>query len=270
MAGYINILEQLMCLEEFMKTSREKGIRRADLPAIKYYPCVLLDTIKQVVNRQTGDGFDTIKFHLIVHMVSLDIYRYASPANISGSAGECQFKDNFKLCASTSQLRDLKFDEQLYNRRHQHLFIIRCAQRVKRADALAQHILFDNSSGTKGTATSQNDFTSELFKRVTNNLPDKERDIAATRFTSSLSCPLYMVQMVKDANDPEGYFEPNIVHCGRAGTTRYNLFYNANIQLVGVDGKLAGTKNNKALVGFNIKFTPLSNILNTCSWKIQR
>ena len=51
MAGYINILEQLICLEEFMKTTRHKGIKRTDIPAVRYYTCVLLDTIKQVVSR---------------------------------------------------------------------------------------------------------------------------------------------------------------------------------------------------------------------------
>ena len=127
MSGYIKILEQLMCFEEFLKTTRQRGIKRKDLPAVKYYTCVLLDTIKQVVNRQEGDGFDNIKFHLIVHMASHDIYRFGSAANVSGSAGECQFKENFKLPASTTQLRDLKFDQQLYERRHQHLFITRCS-----------------------------------------------------------------------------------------------------------------------------------------------
>ena len=96
MGSYITILEQLMCFEEFLKTTRQKGIQRADLPALRYFTCVLLDTIKRVVNKQRGNGFDIIKFHLMVHMISDDISRFSSPANISGSAGESQFKENFK------------------------------------------------------------------------------------------------------------------------------------------------------------------------------
>ena len=91
---------------------------------------MLLDTIKIVVNQQIGAGMDLIKYHLMVHMVADDVPRYASPANTSGSAGECQFKDNFKLPASTGQLRDTTFDQQLYLRRFQHMVIHRCAQRV--------------------------------------------------------------------------------------------------------------------------------------------
>jgi hypothetical protein len=254
MGKFINVLEQLMCLEEFMKTTRQKGIKRTDLPAIKYFTCVLLDTIKQAVNRQQGDGFDTIKFHLLVHMVGHDILRFASPANISGSAGECQFKDNFKLCASTGQLRDLLFDQQLYERRHQHMFITRCAQRVKRADALAEHLLTHNSSTRDGDEAPPNDFASELHQHLKHGSAEQDGDLAGSRFGSGLSCPAYMVQMVKNNHDPNSQYSPNIVYCGKPGTSRHTYLYRPDLDLIGWDGKPAGTKNTCTLKDCNSKF----------------
>jgi hypothetical protein len=254
MAGYINVLEQLICLEEFMKTSRKTGIKRSNLPALQYYTSVLLDTIKQLVNRQQGDGFDTIKFHLITHMIGDDIRRFGSPANISGSAGECQFKTNFKLPASTGQLRDVKFDQQLYERRHQHMFINRCGQRVTRANGLAEHLVLDRPTIATSQANTDNEFSSQLFRGLKKTSTEKEGDIANSRYADGLSCAVYIVQMVKNKNDPTDEYHPNIVHCGKVGTLRHKLFYCKNTKLVGLDCKPTGTPNNRALKAFNLKF----------------
>ena len=253
MAGYINVLEQLICLEEFMKTSRKKGIKRSDIPAIRYYTCVLLDTIKQVVNRQAGDGFDTIKFHLLVHMIDGDIRRFASPANISGSAGECQFKGNFKLPASTGQLRDLKFDQQLYKRRHQHMFINQCSQRVARATILADQLILDSSTYTVRAECDSTDFSTKLFQQM-NGHEDMEGDIANSRFSDGLSGLAYFIQVVKNKNNLDDQFHPNIVHCGKTGTRRHQLFFSPNTNLVGLDGKPAGAKNNCGLKVLTLQF----------------
>jgi hypothetical protein len=259
MAGYINILEQLICLEELLKTTRQKGIRRSHIPALRYYTCVLLDTIKQVVDRQQGDGFDTIKFHLLVHMIDLDVRRYASPANISGSAGECQFKDNFKLQASTTQMRALLLDQQLYERRYQHMFITRCSQRVGRANGLADHLTKESSTDNSRAECESSHFSSGLFKRM-EGVPETEGDIANTRFSDGLSGLAYTVQMVKNNKMPEEQYLPDIVYCGRTGTRRHKHFFCANTNLIGLDGKPAGAKNCRGLKVFNSGFGKLFRV----------
>ena len=191
--GYVIIMENLLCFEELLKTTRTSGIKRSDLPAITYFVCVLLDTIKIVVSRETGDRMDLIKFHLIVHMVTDDVPRYASPANISGSAGECQFKDNFKLPASTGQLRHTSFDHQLYMRRYQHMLIHRCAQRVRRGQARAERR--SNSSSTGESKIDETGGVSELATQIYSfgKKIDESGDRAEHRRDDGLSSTVYRV-----------------------------------------------------------------------------
>ena len=91
----------------------------------------------------------------------------------------------------------------------------------------------------------------------TNSSVEKPPDVSQTRFEDGLSCPMYIVQMVKNKNDPDAVFHPNIVHCGKTGTSRSTLFYCENTNLVGLDGKPAGTKNNQGLKSFNNNFLHL-------------
>jgi hypothetical protein len=137
LGGYISILEKLMCLEELLKCHSGKNktlISREQLPMIVRYVKQLLETIKSVADRQVGDGFDIIKFHLINHMLEDDIPKYGSPANVSGGPGETQFKKNFKNPGSTTQLNDTTFIQQVCMRKFQHHTTERCAQRVSRIE----------------------------------------------------------------------------------------------------------------------------------------
>jgi hypothetical protein len=110
-------------------------ISRENLPIIVRYIKQLLDTIKGVADRQVGDGFNIVKFHLIIHMFEDDIPRYGAPANVSGGPGEAQFKDNFKKQGSTTQKNDTTFVEQVCVRKFQHHTADRCAHRVCRMEA---------------------------------------------------------------------------------------------------------------------------------------
>ena len=253
--GYVNILELLLCFEEFLKTTRTDGIKRRDLPAIVYFVCVLLDSIKIVVDRQVGNGMDLIKFHLIVHMVTDDIPRFASPANISGSAGECQFKPNFKLPASTGQLRDTTFDQFLYIRKYQHMVIHRCAQRVRRAKARAER---SEKSETISIFHANNARDNLQFGAPLNQ-EDKVRegDLANNRGGDGLSSTVYRAQMVRNKLDPNSKFEPDIVFCGKQESARGLRFHSPNTELIGLDGKSAGVQNCRGLGSFNESFRKL-------------
>ena len=231
LTGYVQILEHLMCFEEFLKTTRTGGIKRSGLPAVSYFVCVLLDTIKIVVDRTIGDGMNLIKNHLIVHMVTDDIPWYASPANVSGSAGECQFKENFKLPASTGQLRDIKFDQQLYIRRYQHLLIRWCAQWVRRAQRRAEWTAQMVNTREPNTTVSEgiSDFASQLFHQTTST----DGDLANIRGNEGLSSTVYRVQMVKNKLDCNSSFHPEIVFYGKKDSSRSARFHCPDRELIG-------------------------------------
>jgi hypothetical protein len=98
-------------------------------------------------------------------------------------------------------------------------------------------------------------FSKELFKSLNTN-----GYVAESRFCDGLSACAYVIQMVKNKNDPDDQYHPNIVHCGKSGTKRDRLFYSPSTNLVGLDGKPAGTKNNRGLKVFNTQFSYLFQV----------
>ena len=139
------------------------------------------------------------------------------------------------------------------------MFITRCSQRVARANGLADHIQSEASPIENRQGDHSKDFPSALFHSF-NNKSETEGDIANYRYGDGLSCPAYSVQMVKNKNDATSQFHPNIVHCGRKGTSRHKLFYSRTSNLVGMDGKPAGSKNNHALKDFNSHFNHIFRV----------
>ena len=146
--AYVKIMENLIMLEELLKMHPGKGpnpLKKSELAAVAMYTKSILQMITDEMKRDTGDGFNLIKFHLLSHMIFEDILRYGLPRNISGCSGESQFKSNFKLPASTTQKRDYSFDQQVSTRHHEHLTNRRCEQRLARIDRLNMNIYNDGT-----------------------------------------------------------------------------------------------------------------------------
>jgi hypothetical protein len=137
------------------------------------------------------------------------------------------------------------------------MYITRCSQRVSRAEGLANHLTSEASADTIRADCEPNDFSSGLFQRLNNTATEEDGDIANSRCAPGLSNLSYMIQMVKNKNKQDDQFHPNIVHCGRSGTLRHSLFYSRNISFVGFDGRPAGTKNQRGLKAYNLKFLTL-------------
>jgi hypothetical protein len=134
---FIQILERLLCLEELLKCHSQKSdelITRENLPHVFYYVQVILSTIRANADREVGDGFNVVKFHLLNHMFREDVPKYGSPANVSGGPGESQFKENMKNPAMKTQMNDVTFLEQMCIKHVQNITGRRCAQRVSRQE----------------------------------------------------------------------------------------------------------------------------------------
>jgi hypothetical protein len=143
---FIKIIERLLCLEELLKCHSGKSsvlITQDNLPPILLYTQVLLTEIKEKTGRVEGEGFNTIKFHLMTHMLEMGIPMYGSPANVSGGPGESQFKNNLKNPGETTQQNDSTFAEQVSIRKYQHHTAERSALRVSRREDHSTQGLFD-------------------------------------------------------------------------------------------------------------------------------
>jgi hypothetical protein len=134
-------------LEELLKCHTGKTdtpITRENLPKIVLYTKYLLHRITEKAGRLEGDGFNVVKFHILIHMLELDVLKFGSPANVSGGPGESQFKENLKNPGSTTQMNDSTFVEQVSTRKHQHNTTERCANRVARKQDRDTMGIFDD------------------------------------------------------------------------------------------------------------------------------
>ena len=134
LGAYIDLLESLMCFEELIKSHPGKTsnpLKRSDVPLLQFYTKILLEKIKATTERTEGDGWEIIKFHLILHMLE-DMLKFGVPGNISGGPGECQFHKNFHTMASTTQKRGDTFTKQVSERRHQRDAVIRRMEILER------------------------------------------------------------------------------------------------------------------------------------------
>ena len=116
-----------------MKNMRMDGIKQADLEAIEHYTSLLIDFAKKACRYSHGMGFCRIKVHLLVKMLSVEIKKYGTPDNVSGMPGESQFKEHFKLPGSTARFTQEFFDQDCYQRKHQHMVIKKCQQVIQRS-----------------------------------------------------------------------------------------------------------------------------------------
>jgi hypothetical protein len=260
LGGYISLLEALITLEEVMKSTRCDGFQRVDLPAIEYYTCVILDKLKKVVNRQEGDGHDTIKTHLLKHMAGLDIRKYGSPANVSGGPGESQFKDNFKLPASTTQKFEATFDQQVYTRHYQHLVLKRCAQNIKRSDSMVGSDLAESQEyhPSKDSVT--------IFNIVSTKHMGQNKDIDSQLIIDGkVGGTLYMVARLSLSNSESREslnFDTEIVYTGRENTQRWHSFHLGADKFINRRGDWVGRKGCRSLTQFNKSFSWIASFFD--------
>ena len=214
--AYVKIMENLIMLEEVLKMHPGKGpnpLKKSDLNAIAMYTKSILQMITEELKRDTGDGFNLIKFHLLTHMIFEDILKYGLPRNISGCAGEGQFKDNFKLPGSTTQKRDYSFDNQVATRHHEHLTNRRCEQRLARIERLNMNVnndaiiddmpahfglsFPDDSSGTQNKTTPRTAL-SELMYRVGYMCPASVPSKKKVKDSIGVKCPQALAELKVD------------------------------------------------------------------------
>jgi hypothetical protein len=133
LGSFIWIFENLLGFEEVLKGTRTDGIAPKDIAPLKWLVGKTIGALERISTVNSGDGFNTIKIHnYLVHMFDSEVKQFGCPSNVSGGPGESQFKENFKLHASTSQMREHCFDEQLYNRRYYYSVVQRYAQIITR------------------------------------------------------------------------------------------------------------------------------------------
>ena len=85
MAYTIEVIEIVMCLEELCKDTR--GFPKELAVPWKKFWFKFKPLFCQITNRQTGDGNNLVKLHMIDHLPEVSLM-YGSPANISGGPGE--------------------------------------------------------------------------------------------------------------------------------------------------------------------------------------
>ena len=118
-AAYIQVLELLLMMESFCK--QEKHTKTNLLIAKKGIP-LIMNNIKQTINRTEGCGMKIIKFHLMKHFAD-DVFRYGSMKNYDSAIGERHHCTEVKDPARHTQRRKSKFEEQTAQRYFENLAI---------------------------------------------------------------------------------------------------------------------------------------------------
>jgi hypothetical protein len=118
-SAYVHLFELLLLLENFCKQDQHEPmglkIMKAGMPYI-------MDTIKEVGNRNEGCGWKIVKFHLLSHFVD-DITRFGSMKNFDSSIGERNHKTEVKNPSKNTQRRKSEFEKQTSDRYFENLLI---------------------------------------------------------------------------------------------------------------------------------------------------
>jgi hypothetical protein len=250
--SYIKILEHIIMLEEIMKIHPGKSPRTpraSDIPAIALYTQMILSLITDSMHRAAGDGFNLIKFHLIIHMIH-DMHKYGLSRNVSGSPGESQFKKNFKLPAETTQMRPVTFEEQVCKRHHQNITINRCAQVVKRIEKEEREAEHDDM------------LSGEYFGHLVSL---RESEDTAAVSGKVLGENTYSVMQTRMSTSLDGHYTVDMVFKGRTDSARaVNFPYCCENEgyLIGRDGVLAGSSQLLGLRHMNPSFSAITDFLS--------
>jgi hypothetical protein len=120
-AQYIHLFELMLMLEYFCKAESHK--RQSILMMQKTMP-LILETLKNTLNRQEGNGMKIIKFHLPLHFAE-DMLRFGSMANYDSGIGESHHKDFAKKPSQNTQRRKSVFEIQTAQRLIENMAIDR-------------------------------------------------------------------------------------------------------------------------------------------------
>ena len=260
---FVQAIEWLLMIDETLCASRipfdnARGprIRKSDLPHLESAVRIFLETVKTVVDRQKGDGHSTIKFHLLPHMIQ-DIARFGLASNVSGSAGESQFLENFKIPASTTQLRDSTFDQQMYNRQHEIQVIHRASQLMQLSQAAV------SSEIHQSTAVDDETVTSDMRRFLGARCEPQPGDLADDYGDNGLSCHTYTVLNVSPAfpahpnSLPPAQLMPEILYMGKHDSKRAMAFKDKSAVYLDSRGKKVGTPECRCLGSFNPIFAKI-------------
>jgi hypothetical protein len=118
-AKFIHLFELLLMLENFCSTPEH---RKADIKLFKEFTPYMLNTYKDILNRQTGCGCKFIKYHLPNHFAD-DMLRYGSMINFDTEIGESHHKTEAKYPSHNTQRRKSEFEFQTATRQIENFAI---------------------------------------------------------------------------------------------------------------------------------------------------
>ena len=249
--SYIKVLEHVIMLEEVFKTHPGKSPRpllSTEIPALTLYTEMMLSLITDAMVRAEGDGFNLIKFHLIMHMVRDDIPKYGLPRNGSGCPGESQFKKNFKLPGEKTQKRAETFDEQCLTRHHENMTISTCQQIIDRCD---------NEKMVQEASIVLSDHFGHVLSLHSNYKPSQLGNV--------LSENMYTVLQTRLSTSPDSEpYKVDIVFRGKTKSARSACFpcsFGSNEYLVDRYGMAAGARYILGLRDENPYFSAITDFL---------
>jgi hypothetical protein len=126
-SAFIHVFELLLMLENFCKTSIHK---LSSIKTIKKGMPKVLNTIKNTINREEGNGMKIIKFHLVTHFAE-DILRFGSMNNYDSCIGERHHSSEIKDPAKLTQRRKRTFEYQTGVRYFEQRCITMAANELK-------------------------------------------------------------------------------------------------------------------------------------------
>jgi hypothetical protein len=107
-SAFIHVMELLLMLEHFCKSDVHN---KSTIRFIKKRIPILLNTIKNTINREERNGMKIIKFHLITNFAD-DILRFGSMNNYDSCIGERHHATEVKDPAKMTQRRRNSFEYQ--------------------------------------------------------------------------------------------------------------------------------------------------------------
>jgi hypothetical protein len=120
-AQYLHLFELMLLLENFCKSDEQK---RSSILLLKQIMPSILETLKNTVDRQSGNRMKIIKFHLPLHFAD-DMLKFGIMANYDSGIGESHHKEFAKQPAANTQRRKNVFEIQAAKRLVENLAIDR-------------------------------------------------------------------------------------------------------------------------------------------------
>ena len=144
-AKFIQLFEILLLLENFCASPEHKIMI---INKFKKFVPYILNTYKDILDRQTGCGCKFIKFHLPNHFAD-DMLRFGSMLNFDTGIGESHHKTEAKSPSKNTQRRKSEFEYQTATRQIENLSINKASAYFENK---AKHNDFENNENTTETS----------------------------------------------------------------------------------------------------------------------